>query len=219
MARQKGPFDAVQFTRESAERIASVVRTAETTPPAASPLTFEPYFESRMPKQVRQAKFSGSWPIGSSKVVTFPNAPTATASVMNLSWPIAETGYINENCVVGKEGTNWWLVVPVLDRRTAVFVTQTATALFVTQTENPSVVTGVSTTGSTINYLSDVSVAASLNTTDCSISVNVTKSSGSSSVVTGVNVTTKTVTTILTTETGIRIVTHFTSPFLRVRVP
>ena len=237
MARQKGPFDAVQFTRESAERIASVVRTAEATPLAASPLTFEPYFESRMPKQVRQAQFSGSWPIGSSKVVTFPNAPTATASVTNLSWPIADTGYINENCIVGKEGTNWWLVVPVLDRRTAVFVTQTATALFVTQTasvrvigstSSQNVVTGVSTTGGTINYLSDVSVAASLNTADCSISVSVTKSSGSSSVITGVDATTGTITVIGSvntaaaiagSQTGIRIVTHFTSPFLRVRVP
>jgi len=40
MARKKGPFDAVQFTRESAERIAGVVRQAELTPPAASPLRF-----------------------------------------------------------------------------------------------------------------------------------------------------------------------------------
>lgn len=40
MARQKKPADAVQFTRESAERIAGVVRAAELTPAAASPLKF-----------------------------------------------------------------------------------------------------------------------------------------------------------------------------------
>lgn len=36
----KKPSDAVQFTRESAERIAGVVRAAELAPAAASPLTF-----------------------------------------------------------------------------------------------------------------------------------------------------------------------------------
>jgi hypothetical protein len=36
----KKPSDAVQFTRESAERVARVVRAAELAPAAASPLTF-----------------------------------------------------------------------------------------------------------------------------------------------------------------------------------
>jgi hypothetical protein len=113
MARKK-PFDAVQFTRESAERVARVVRQAELSPAAASPLTFDRRLSDRHPKQVRAATFSGSWPIGSVKTVTFKYAPTATANVTNLSWPIALSGYVNEDCVVGREGTNWWLVVPKL---------------------------------------------------------------------------------------------------------
>lgn len=201
MARQR-PRDPVQFTRESAERIANVVRAAETAPPPASPLRFEALFQDRVPKQVRAARFSGAWPIGSTKMVTFSYTPTATANVTNLSWPITNTAYANEDCIVGKEGTNWWLVVPVLSTATAIMVTRTATALFVTQTATArfvtssaaqSVVTGVSTTKGTINFLSDVSISASLNTTDCAITVGVTKTTGSAEIITGVEVTTGTV--------------------------
>jgi hypothetical protein len=123
MARQKKPADAVQFTYESAERIANVVRAAELTPPSASPLTFDRRIDGRMPKLVRAATFSGSWAINSAKVVTFKYAPTATVSATNLSWPITSTAYSNEDCLVGREGTSWWLVVPKLEARTASFIT------------------------------------------------------------------------------------------------
>lgn len=146
---KKRPRDPVQFTRESAERVANVVRSAELTPPAAAPLSFDRISEGRSPKQVRAARFSGSWPIGTVKTVTFAHAPTSTVNVTNLSWPITETAYLNENCVVGKEGTNWWLVVPVLERRTAVFVTQTQSG----------------------TSLVSIAIGATLNTGNCSITV------------------------------------------------
>lgn len=186
---KKRPRDAVQFTLESAERIASVVRAAETTPPAASPLTFDRLIEGRAPKQVRAAKFSGAWPIGSSKVVTFANMPTSTANVQNLSWPITDTAYANENCLVGKEGTNWWLVVPVLEQRTAVLVTQTQQRTFCSQTGSQAVVTGV---------------VASLNTANCVISI--TASTAAISVVSA-------------TATAVFIAATATSSYLRLRVP
>jgi hypothetical protein len=157
MARQKRPSDAVQFTLESAERIAGVIRSAELAVPAAAPLTFERRLMDRMPKQVRAATFTGSWAINASKVVTFKFAPTATANVTNLSWPISSTAYSSENCIVGREGTSWWLVVPVL---------QTATAVFVTATASGSRVT-------------DVSISATLNTTNCIISVGKTLTTAS----------------------------------------
>lgn len=156
MARQR-PRDPVQFTRESAERIANVVRAAETAPAPASPLRFEALLQDRVPKQVRAATFSGSWPIGSVKTVTFSYTPTATANVTNLSWPITDTAYANENCLVGKEGTNWWLVVPVLERRTAVFATQTQSG----------------------TSLVSIAIAATLNTSNCSITVSQTPSTTS----------------------------------------
>lgn len=154
MTVSRGPMGAVQFTRESAERIANVVRSAETTPPSAKPLVFDALIQDRIPKQVRAATFSGAWPIGSNKVVTFAYAPTATAVATNLSWPITASAYSNENCLVGREGTSWWLVVPVL---------QAATAIFVTQTQS-----GTS--------LVSIAIAATLNTNNCSITVSQTPS-------------------------------------------
>jgi hypothetical protein len=148
----RSPTDAVQFTLESAERIADVVRAAELATPQGRPLTFEARFPERMPKQVRAATFSGSWAINASKVVTFKYAPTATASVTNLSWPITHNHTAAENCVVGREGTSWWLVVPVLQAQTAVFVTATQAG----------------------TSLVSIAIAATLNTSNCSITVSQT---------------------------------------------
>jgi hypothetical protein len=154
MARQRKPADAVQFTYESAERIANVVRAAETTPPSASPLTFDKRFADRPPKQVRVATFTGAWAIDSTKTVTFKYAPTATQTVTNLSWPITHSHTAAENCIVGREGTSWWLVVPVLQAATAVFVTQTQSG----------------------TCLSSVTISAVLNTNTCGITVSQTPS-------------------------------------------
>jgi hypothetical protein len=193
MARQKKPADAVQFTRESAERVARVVRQAEITPAAASPLTFDRRLSDRHPKQVRAATFSGAWPIGSVKTVTFKYAPTATANVTNLSWPIALSGYVNEDCVVGKEGTSWWLVVPKLEGLTAVFVTQTQQRMFCSGTGSQAIVT-------------DVTISATLNTNNCAISIGKTLSTSS-------------ITVVSATATAPFIVSSYTSHFLRLRVP
>jgi hypothetical protein len=231
MARK--PTDAVQFTFESAGRIADVVRAAELATPQGRPLTFEARFPDRVPKQVRAATFSGAWPVNSNKVVQFKFAPTATANVTNLSWPISSTAYSSENCIVGREGTSWWLVVPVLSTATAVFATQTATAVFVTGTATQVFYTGSATQSSvngfsfsraTINYVTDVS--ATLNTSDCSIIVS--KTTGNLEVVTGASAITGTITVqtntatgsyITGTTTGVFIQQTATATYLRLRVP
>ena len=221
MARKK-PFDAVQFTRESAERVARVVRQAELTPAAASPLTFDKRFSDnggKETKQVRAATFSGSWPTGSLKVVTFKFAPTATASVMNFLWPITLGGYVNEDCLVGREGTNWWLVVPKLETATAVFVTQTQQLTFCSQTSSQNVITSVTTSGQTITSLSDVSVSASLNTANCTISIGVTKATSSANIISSVNASTARITVVSQTATAVFIAATATSSYLRLRVP
>lgn len=46
-------LEPTQFTRESAERIANVVRAAELASPAARPLSFEPLFDARKQKVFR----------------------------------------------------------------------------------------------------------------------------------------------------------------------
>lgn len=155
----------------------------------------------QVPRQVRAATFSGSWPIGSSKVVTFKNPPAVTAAASNLSWPISDTTYANEDCIVGRDGTGWYLVCPVLESATAVIVTQTASR---------SLVTGINTTASTISYISDVSATATLNQSSCAITVGVTKTVGSLRALTGLTATT--VTHALPTLTA-------TSTFLKIRVP
>jgi hypothetical protein len=201
MARQDNNLDAVQFTRESAERIAGVVRAAELSPAVASPLDFgRRVVDQRIPKQVRAATFTGSWSVGASKVVTFKYAPTATANVTNLSWPITHNHSAAENCVVGKEGTSWWLVVPVL---------QTATAVFVTQTQAQELVTGVTVSTSTINYLSSISVYGTLDTSSCAITIVTNQTTASSNVVSGVTASTASMTVIQQTVTA---------SYLRLRV-
>lgn len=197
----KKPRDPVQFTYESAERIANVVRAAETSPAVGSPLRFNRQLPVHMARQVRAARFTGSWPIGGNKTVTFKNAPTVTASVTNLSWPISSSGYVNEDCLVGKDGTSWYLVCPVLE---------SATAIVITGTTNREVVTGISTAASTISYISDVSATASLNTSSCSITVGLTKTLGSLKALTGITATTAT--HALPTSTATTII-------LKVRVP
>lgn len=106
MARR--PQDAVQFTLESAERIADVVRAAELATPQGRPLTFDAAPAAAKVKMIRAATFSGSWSINSSKVVQFKYAPTATVTVTNLTFAPPFTA--TQDCIVGKEGTAWYLV-------------------------------------------------------------------------------------------------------------
>jgi hypothetical protein len=83
MARQKKPADAVQFTRESAERVARVVRRAELTPPAASPLSFRPAAVSSLPV-FELTSFTGVWSKGMVKLFVKGETPnTVTYGVYN----------------------------------------------------------------------------------------------------------------------------------------
>ena len=190
MARK--PRDAVQFTYESAERIAGVVRAAELATPAGKPLTFDAILPAAR-KQVRAATFTGSWAINATKVVTFKYAPTATQAVTNLSWPITHNHTVAENCLVGREGTSWWLVVPVLQAQTALFVTQTQSVTFASGTATASAV-------------SDVLISATLNTNNCLITI-------------GKTLTTSSITVVGVTATASVIVGTATASYLRLRVP
>ena len=99
--------DAVQFTRESAERIANVVRAAELTPRGGSPLNFGAVLES--PRRVfRMATFTGAWSINTAKTVTLREA-TATLSATNLFAAIG-TAAGSRNCAVARDGTAWYLI-------------------------------------------------------------------------------------------------------------
>jgi hypothetical protein len=111
------PRDPTQFTRESAERIANVVRAAELASPAARPLSFDPLVDGRKPKVFRMATFTGSWPMGGQKTVTFKNqtATPNTASVVNLFCGLSPSGSCDAS--IAKEGTAWYLVQPNLSQQ------------------------------------------------------------------------------------------------------
>ena len=99
--------DAVQFTRESAERIANVVRAAELTPRSGSPLNFGAVLESPRRRVFRMATFTGSWPKGTAKAVSLGGG--ATLSATNLFAAIG-TAAGSRNCAVARDGAAWYLI-------------------------------------------------------------------------------------------------------------
>jgi hypothetical protein len=105
-----GSYDPVRFTRESARRIARVVRAAEAAPPAAKPLSFDRVSDTRRQALFRMATFSGEWSINTPKVVTFSNRTNTpnTASVTNELIDLPTSG--TRKCAIAKEGTSWYLV-------------------------------------------------------------------------------------------------------------
>lgn len=77
------PTDPIQFTRESAERIASVIRATEVTPRPGKPLTFEPYLEGNRARLL-VGDFVGPWLVDTFATVTLAGS-TVTASVYNFT--------------------------------------------------------------------------------------------------------------------------------------
>jgi hypothetical protein len=114
MARQKKPFDAVQFTRESAERVARVVRQAELSPPAASPLAFGNRTESSSGKLFRVCTFTGAWSKNTAKVVTFRGITSTPNTAVAQNIFVAITGTTStsttKNCAIAKDGTAWYVI-------------------------------------------------------------------------------------------------------------
>ena len=117
------PRDPTQFTRESAERIANVVRAAELTPRAGRPLVFD-MAENPPRKVFRICTFTGSWTINSAKSLTFYNvtATPNTVSVQNVMFPLPSLSTTTNTptvCAVAKDGTAWYLVNVIHANHTA----------------------------------------------------------------------------------------------------
>jgi len=108
------PRDPTQFTLESAERIANVVRAAELSGPEARPLSFarEDFFRNR--KAFRVCTFTGAWAINAEKTVTFKNqtATPNTVSAVNIFAALTGTTATStfRNCAIAKDGTAWYLI-------------------------------------------------------------------------------------------------------------
>ena len=99
----------VDFTRGAAERIARVVRTVEQGSRDESPLTFS--VVETPGKVFRVCRFTGAWPINSSKTVTFRNKTSTpnTVTAVNLFASIAEpTG--TASCAIARDGSAWYVI-------------------------------------------------------------------------------------------------------------
>lgn len=186
------PGDPTQFTRESAERIARVVRAVELGSPQARALTFDRIDYQRKDKVFRVCTFTGAWSIGDSKTVTFRNVTTTpnTVSAVNLFFPIGTAQTSTLTCAVAKDGTAWYLIDVPMQTATAIFIKSTQSGVVVSSTATGIAVTstaqGVSVgSTATISYITDVTISAALNTSSCSISIGKTLATASSMFVTG----------------------------------
>lgn len=165
------PRDPTQFTRESAERIANVVRAAELSAPAARPLNFERVDFSRS-RVFRVATYTGAWATNATKVVTFKyktDTPN-TATVLNLFFPVTNTAAGSRDCAIAKDGTGWFLVDVRFANRTAVFAGSTAVAT-VFGTGSASLIRFLGTGSTSQQTISTGAISAVLNTSACTISV------------------------------------------------
>jgi len=175
------PQEPTQFTRESAERIGRVVRAAELAVPQARALTFDRIDPQR--KVFRVCTFTGAWAINSAKAVTFRNVTSTpnTVSAVNLFFPVSSESTAALNCAVAKDGSQWYLVDIPFEEATAVFVGSTQSVTYVTGTSVGTTIAGVETR----DYITDVAISASLNTSSCTITVGKTLTTAAASFVTG----------------------------------
>lgn len=103
--------DAVQFTRESAERIANVVRAAELAPTTTRPLRFDPIVQGTSAQPFRLATYTGSWLIGAANTVTFANQTMTPNTVLasNYFFDLPDSGFA-EYCAIARQKDEWVLV-------------------------------------------------------------------------------------------------------------
>lgn len=107
-------MSGVRFTRESAKRIADVVRTVELGDRDAAGLRFGSAVGDAGRKTFRIATFSGAWAVAATKTVTFKyqTATPNTASALNLFAAVpAPSG--SGDCAIAREGTAWFLIAAV----------------------------------------------------------------------------------------------------------
>jgi hypothetical protein len=205
-------------------------------PVSRIPTVLEDGGSSFSPKIFRVCTAAGSWPVDTSKSVTYygVTATPNTVSVINqlVSLPAPKSTATSRIVNVAKDGTQWYLVSFQMSAKTAVMATATQTITFI-GTSATSRVTFISADGTqTITYAtpgSDVSVvtniSATLNTTDCGITVNKTtttiKTVGSTQTATTVSAAgtqTATIMSMSGTQTAVLTTGTFTATFISLEI-
>lgn len=100
----------IQFDIGSGSRIADVVQYVEGQANKRRPLNFEPAMSASSQKVFRIATFTGSWAIGSSKVVTFKYQTTTPNTVLATNLFAGITATDTRDCAVAKDSTAWFLI-------------------------------------------------------------------------------------------------------------
>jgi len=102
----------VDFTKGAAERIARVVVQVENGGRDGTPLTFGRAPDgAAVAKVFRMGRFTSSWAIDTTKVITFLNS-TVTASALNRFAAVTMgTGFTGTAwCAVGRDSGTWFLL-------------------------------------------------------------------------------------------------------------
>ncbi len=217
------------------ERLKSTIAKVDSIPfggPVSRiPTVLEDGGSSYVPKVFRVCTATGSWPVDSSKDVTFYGitATPNTVSVLNklVSLPAPKSTATSRIVNIAKDGTQWYLVSFQMSAKTAVMATATQTITFI-GTAATSTITLIDAKGTqTITFLSAGStqrityssagpevdvvsdISATLNTGNCSISITKTttkiKTAGSTQSATTVSASgtqTATVVTMSGTQTA-----------------
>lgn len=106
--------ERVTFTRPAAERIAKVVRAAESGNRNSAGLSFGRGSGADASKVFRVCTFTGAWSKDSAKVVTFRGITSTPNTVVAQNIFVAITGTTStsttKNCAIAKDGTAWYLI-------------------------------------------------------------------------------------------------------------
>ena len=162
---QAASTKAVTFSRQSAQRIAKVVRTVEAGNRDQPGITFD-HPQPGGTKTFRMATFTGSWTINTPKVLLPLNvtATTATFSALNVLFNISllsDTTNAPTTCAVAKYGTAWHLINVVhTDSDVLTGVTLQPDRLEFSQKRLVSINTTLATTGITITECDNEAASA-----------------------------------------------------------
>jgi hypothetical protein len=188
------------------------------------------------PKVFRVCTVAGSWPVDTSKDVTYYGVTSTpnTVSVLNklVSLPAPKSTNTTRIVNVAKDGTQWYLVSFQMSAKTAIMATVTQTITFI-GTAATSKVTFISAGSTqTITYATAgteasviTNIQASLNTSNCSIAITQTttaiKTVGSTQTATTVSVSgtqTATIMSMSGTQTATIMSGTYTATFISLEI-
>ena len=101
----------VDFTKGAAERIARVVVQVENGGRDGTPLTFGRAHDVAAAKVFRMGRFTSSWSIDTTNVITFLNSTVTALALNRFAAVTMGTGFTGTAwCAVGRDSGTWFLL-------------------------------------------------------------------------------------------------------------